>query len=34
MEALIILFSLMAVVGVIIAIWLNTKSGRKWLEGL
>nr|DAS77145.1 MAG TPA: YtxH-like protein [Caudoviricetes sp.]DAU60082.1 MAG TPA: YtxH-like protein [Caudoviricetes sp.] len=34
MEALIGLFCIMAVVGSVIAIWLNTKSGKKWLEGL
>lgn len=34
MEALLMLFSLMAVIGLGIAIWLNTKSGEKWLENL
>ena len=34
MEALIALFSVMAVVGSTIAIWLNTKSGKKWIENL
>ena len=34
MEALIGLFCIMAVVGSVIASWLNTKSGKKWLEGL
>lgn len=34
MEALIILFSIMAVIGTAIAIWLNTKSGKKWLANL
>ncbi len=34
MEALIALFSVMAVVGSAIAIWLNTKSGKKWIENL
>ncbi len=34
MEALIGLFCMMAVAGSAIAIWLNTKSGKKWLENL
>lgn len=34
MGALIGLFCVMAVVGSAIAIWLNTKSGKKWLESL
>lgn len=34
MEVLLMLFSLMAVIGVSIAIWLNTKSGKKWLANL
>lgn len=34
MEALIALFSVMAIVGIAIAVWLNTKSGKKWLESL
>ena len=34
MEALIALFSVLAVVGSAIAIWLNTKSGKKWIENL
>lgn len=34
MEALIGLFCIMAIVGSAIAIWLNTKSGKKWLENL
>ena len=34
MEALIALFSVMAGVGSAIAIWLNTKSGKKWIENL
>ena len=32
MGALIGLFCIMAVVGSAIAIWLNTKFGKKWLE--
>jgi len=31
MEALITLFIVLAVIGLAIAIWLNTKSGKKWL---
>lgn len=34
MEALIALFSVMAVIGTAIAIWLNTKSGKRWLADL
>lgn len=34
MEALISLFAVMAVIGFIIAIWLNTKYGKKWLANL
>ncbi len=34
MEALIGLFCIMAIVGSVIAIWLNTRSGKKWLESL
>ena len=34
MGALIGLFCIMAVVGSAIAIWLNTKFGKKWLESL
>ena len=34
MEALISLFAVMAVIGSIIAVWLNTKSGKKWLANL
>lgn len=34
MEALIALFSVMAVIGSAIAIWINTKSGKKWLANL
>lgn len=34
MGALIGLFCIMAVVGSAIAIWLNTKSGKKWLASL
>lgn len=34
MEALISLFAVMAVIGSIIAIWLNMKNGKKWLANL
>ncbi len=34
MEALITLFAVLAVIGLAIAIWLNTKSGKKWLSEL
>lgn len=34
MEALITLFSVMAVLGIGFLIWLNTKSGKKWLSEL
>lgn len=34
MEALISLFAVMAVIGSIIAVWLNTKPGKKWLANL
>ena len=34
MEALISLFAVMAVIGSIIAIWLNTKNEKKWLANL
>lgn len=34
MEALIALFSVMAIIGSAIAIWINTKSGKKWLANL
>ena len=34
MEALISLFAVMAVIGSIIAVWLNTKSGQKWIDEL
>ena len=34
MEALISLFAVMAVIGSIIAVWLNTKSGKKWLKSI
>ncbi len=34
MEALITLFAVMSVVGVAIAIWINTKRGKKWLANL
>ena len=34
MEALISLFAVMAVIGSIIAVWLSTKSGKKWLANL
>lgn len=34
MEALITLFAVLAVIGLVIAIWLNTKSGKKWLSEL
>ena len=34
MENLIMLFAVLAVVGSAIAIWINTKSGKKWLESL
>ena len=33
MEPLITLFAVLAVIGSGIAIWLNTKSGKKWLKG-
>ncbi len=32
MEGLIGLFAVMAVFGVCFLIWLNTKSGKKWLS--
>ena len=34
MEALMSLFAVMAAIGSIIAIWLNTKNGKKWLANL
>lgn len=34
MEAIIALFSVMAIIGAAIAVWLNTKSGKKWLASL
>lgn len=34
MEALITLFAVLAVIGLAIAIWLNTKSSKKWLSEL
>ena len=34
MEALISLFAVMAGGGFILAVWLNTKSGKKWLANL
>ena len=34
MEALISLFAVMAVIGSIIDVWLNTKSVKKWLANL
>lgn len=34
MEALITLFVVMSVIGSAIAIWINTKSGKKWLTNL
>lgn len=34
MDGLTILFVITSVVGVTIAAWLNTKSGKKWLSNL
>lgn len=34
MNALTLLFIVLAVIGSGIAIWLNTKAGKKWLENL
>jgi len=34
MEALITLFAVLAIVGVGIAIWINTKPGKRWLANL
>ncbi len=34
MEALITLFAVLAILGSAFAIWLNTKSGKKWLANL
>lgn len=34
MDALIILFSAMSVIGICIALWINTKQGKKWIKGL
>lgn len=34
MNFFIALFTVCLVVGVILAIWLNTKSGKKWLTNL
>lgn len=34
MEALITLFAVLSVVGVVIAIWINSKRGKKWLANL
>lgn len=34
MDALSLTFIVVSAVGVVIAIWLNTKSGKKWLANL
>ena len=34
MEALIILFSVMSVIGIGILIWFKTPNGKKWLADL
>lgn len=34
MDGLTIIFVLASVVGASIAIWINTKSGKKWLKSL
>lgn len=34
MEALEVIFAITAVAGVGILIWLNTKSGKKWMANL
>lgn len=34
MEALIFTFSILSVIVTGIIVWLNTKSGKKWLESL
>lgn len=34
MNALLATFIVIAVISVSIAIWLNTKSGKKWLKNL
>lgn len=34
MNGLTIVFIFTSVIGTAIAIWLNTKGGKKWLEGL
>ena len=34
MDGLSILFIITSVIGAAIAIWLNTKSGKKWLSNL
>ncbi len=34
MEGLIYVYATISVVAIAIALWLNTKSGRKWLQEL
>ncbi len=34
MEGLILLFAVTSVFGIVFLIWLNTKSGKKWLANL
>ncbi len=34
METLITLFAVLGAIGLGIGIWLNTKSGKKWLKDL
>lgn len=34
MDGLLYLFIVLSAVGWAIALWLNTKSGKKWLENL
>lgn len=34
MDFVTIMFVTIAVIGVGIALWINTKSGKKWLENL
>ena len=34
MDMLSLVYTISAVIGSIIAVWLNTKSGKKWLANL
>lgn len=34
MDALSLTFVIISAIGVAIAVWLNTKPGKKWLAGL